>query len=627
MLQPSKNRKRHLPQRCPLPTTFTTCTMATPSKFDMGDMPRTKTGLVPTSYRQKIEELSIPWSPLPTKPKPPMYPFRGDYVNERNRKLLLKRKLALEQKQHLNENSKTINDSLGDILTVTPYSSIHANAQISGKKSTNTHPDPISPAVKQWNTYSKHVSFHKLSVDEERAKARNKSKFVLYLRSEASRRHDNKGKQTKYTNEQLLDCPEVVVRPRKPPVPRLSYLARSKQLRENSADGQQPPRPSKAKSLYTRQECEQKDNKQASAKSTTIKAGYLDFISKETNHPHLAAEFDASFTAKLNPRKNDDEDFGSTSHSQIQRIVERAAEIVLSERVKYATNLKDEIAQDTVNTTSDCQEYSSDDFKDFDFVALQRNLTILEKQISSICPSVVSESSLSLTSNDIVHLTDVFHLRREITIPGETKVGNACNSKLETRTRTHIRPICGKSMNDLMHSIDLSSCTTSFLTDVESSASPRSYGQVRTDRPIIDENSTSTTSTSTTSWNGTEMISRIQGQPTYALDHFYPHDNECPLEAMPLRVYQSIKPSTELHCEDEPLPRGYENSVSPLSNRNVVMDGMVFLGTDYESCRRNEKQNRLLMTSFHSYLNNFFRLQRGNIILALNQVPTLISLK
>ena len=100
----------------------------------MGGMPRTRTGLVPTSYRQKVEELSFPWSPLPTKPKPQMYRYRGDYVNERNKKLLIKRKLALKQEQSSNSHE---NESLGNILKITPYSRISANVKSPSKLATN----------------------------------------------------------------------------------------------------------------------------------------------------------------------------------------------------------------------------------------------------------------------------------------------------------------------------------------------------------------------------------------------------------------------------------------------------------------------------------------------------------
>ena len=73
--------------------------MSTPTKFNQGGVPRTRTGLVPTSYTRTLDNLTFQLEELPTKPPQPKYKYRGDYVNERNRKIVHERKLAQKQRQ------------------------------------------------------------------------------------------------------------------------------------------------------------------------------------------------------------------------------------------------------------------------------------------------------------------------------------------------------------------------------------------------------------------------------------------------------------------------------------------------------------------------------------------------
>ena len=91
--------------------------MSTPTKFSLGKAPRTRTGLIPTTYTQAADKMSMPdhYQQLATKPKPQKYRYRGDYINERNKKLLHERRLV--EKQRLLDSSNET-----DSLLVSPRS-------------------------------------------------------------------------------------------------------------------------------------------------------------------------------------------------------------------------------------------------------------------------------------------------------------------------------------------------------------------------------------------------------------------------------------------------------------------------------------------------------------------------
>jgi len=533
--------------------------MARPSKFDIGAMPRSRTGLVPASYRQKIEELSFPWSQLPAKPKPPLYRYRGDYVNERNRKVLQKRKLAMKQTQRSLESSNVSeNESLGSILKITPYNSINADAKSSSKHSTSTHREPNLSRTDNWDPYYKHESIHKLSEDEECARARNKNKFVSYLRVEALKRQERKGKESADINEHKLNGAE-----RKPPVPRFSHLARSRESTEYPSNGkQQLIRQTKSMPICITLENQSKEGGDVNTKNPKAKAGYLDFISKKNDSLHVQPlERNGHGATHLKPNVNNDEDDETTFRNQIQRIVERAAEMVLNEQNDRLK--KHESYHAPVKSTSHRQEsqlesklYASDDF----FEMRNKKLSMLEAQVSSMASSVVSENGLSFISCDTVDILDRF-FQCDNSVAVETTVGTG---KLGTKAmeRANIRQIDSprqhcKSMIDFLNSCNSSSsCDTNYLSEIY----PQIHGRNgKAGKALVDETATCT---STTYWSGsdtvTELMPRLHVESDYTL-HSRPHLDPCPTETLPPPVYQSDHPSKESLWEDEPLPRGYEH--------------------------------------------------------------------
>jgi hypothetical protein len=574
--------------------------MARPSKFDMGEMPRTRTGLIPASYRQKIEELSFPWSQLPAKPKPQMYRYRGDYVNEQNRKLQIKRKLAMKHTQRSFECSNAgENEGLGSILKITPCNSINADAKSSSKNLTGPHRDTnvFISRTENWDPYHKHESIHKLSEDEECARARNKSKFVSYLRAEALKRQERKGKETTDTNEHKLHCAEVFVRQRKPPVPRLSHLARSRESKEYHLNGkQQLLRQTKSKLICTTLEDQSKEGGDVNAESTKAKADYLDFISKKNDSLHVQpVERNGHGAPHLKPNVNNDEDDETTFRNQIQRIVERAAEMVLNEQNDH---LKNQLGNDNsdyapVKSTRHCQEakrnlYSSDDF----FEMQNKKLSMLEAQVSSIASSVVSENDHSFVSYDTDDILDHF-VQRDNNPVVETTLGTGkLGTKAMGRSNTQKiidtpRQHC-KSMIDFLNSSNSSSsCDTSYFSELY----PQIHGRNgKAGKALVDENST-TTCTSTTFWSGsdtvTELVPRLHVESDYTL-HSRPHLDPCPIETLPPPVSQSDHPSKESLWEDEPLPRGCEHL-----SRYDTGEEMIYQRTEDEACSQNVRSESL----------------------------------
>ena len=532
-------------------------------------MPRTRTGLVPTSYRQKVEELSFPWSALPTKPKPTMYRYRGDYVNERNRKLLVKRKLALKEKQSsLDRPNADENESLGSILKITPYGSIdaHAHVELPSNQSSN---------FTNWDPYYKHSSHHKLSEVEESARARNKSKFVSYLRVEASKRLERKGKE-RPTDNNAHKLNDVIVRQRKPPVPRLSHLARSREVKatkENHPNGQkQLLRDTKPK-LPCQEYQSNDESEHLYAMNTKVKAGYLEFISKKSDNPR-----------ELSPERKGEDDETAFS-SQIQRIVERAAEMVLNEQtdrrnrhsaiIDNDDHAKSKSSSHRHDTNIGSKFNASDDF----FEVQNRKLTILEERVSSMASTVISENGISFISHDTADILDRFYLQRKNNMSIDTTVGTGDLEAIETK-RAKIR-----QMIDVLNSSDSSSSYgTSVLADTY-----YSHNHGWNSKQLIDAPST-TTCTSTTYCSGqetsTELMPRDHVQPNTTL---CPHPNEdpCPIETWPLPAYRAMKPPKESHWEEEPLPRGFERTPQ-LSKRHVdSWDVMINPNDGDGTCSRN----------------------------------------
>jgi hypothetical protein len=508
--------------------------MTTPSKFDMGRMPRTKTGLVPTSFRRKMEHLSTTknWSPLPPKPKPPMYKYRGDYVvHERNR-----------TKQKPKQRSFDPNKSRGGGLSTPSLSVV-------GERIQPYH------SSRNWDSYCKHISYHKLTDDEQLSKARNKNEFVSYIRSSAAKRGLNASKD-KVVQQTVA---ETIVRQRKPPVPRLSHLARTgedKEILQSSA-----------------KESMLKQNGQA-RKDNLTKNGYLDFISnKKVDEsrisPHVTK---ATNTARIRCDEDDDSKL-QRQKSQIQRIVERAAEIVQKEQHRatldeiIGTNIKKApiksslaeifaeekgksglqrivrngcLGQPNLLRAKPVESYHAGPNSEF-FREQNEQLSFLEERVRSMSLSVVSEadwfsSSVSHLSYDdpMIAMTQRVQLQPMIKFLHETDPGSFASSSND------------KDDGDGRFTVSQSA---SF--DVSAAATSSGIGRLS-----VEEKSPHASNTAT--WSGSDTISQ-KSQSSYR-----PSFDMCPVESLPPTINPSIEPTRE----EEPLPRGYKHTLQGYGTTN-----------------------------------------------------------
>ena len=540
--------------------------MSTPTKFNQGGVPRTRTGLIPTSYTRTLDNLTFQLEELPTKPPQPKYKYRGDYVNERNRKILHERKLAQKQRQQsLLDRSKRSEKSVDSF-----GSTINSSTDNSNKD--DKPPTPYN-TKNQWDSYCKHISCHKLSENEELSRIQNKKKFVSFLRCEALKRQD----RSPTKKEEVLEI--AVVRKKKPPVPRLSRLARSggkQDNKENRENGKKTAtsRQTAIKCPRTQSEASEKDTIKDTIKP---KVRYLDFISKKADtdeppsklsleentntskHKQISDSTDEKdeVSRRESNKPDDDNDDDSKFRIQIERIVERAAEIVLKEqqddRASTSSLIDESNTGDTSNGTSDSspgidrnKKSTCSILDNNDLTQLQQQkyrLSMLEDQVRSMSSSVASEHEFSLSPSHIEQAAKSTSSMTEIVPRSAPVLWQQCFGQ--------------KSVADLLQSIDSSSYASgSFLTGSDSSS--RSFSDVRALKhiqagdilPIVDENETVTS----------EVQPRMQAiHPSQALENRCPSLDLCPEEIVSTSVVKPCtEPSREFEWEDEPLPRGYE---------------------------------------------------------------------
>lgn len=289
-------------------------------KFNLGEIPRTRSGLIPSTFRRNLDALSTKnWKSLPKQPRPELYKYRGDIINARNRELKAKLK-ATKQKNITSQNS---NVECSSTIAVPPCS---------------PRESPTKGNV-GWNANYKH-NFFELTSDEQQKRAENKSRFTNFLRAEACKRHarDPDKNKTK-TKPPQDDKPKK----KKPPVPRLSALARARAQGKTYAPIKAAPTSvsNRSTSCSSKSKSMTKPNDEQ-ARSANKKKKYLDFISKPSKAPksseveaasHNVATLKESAASYKQPKLEDDD---SIFRLQLQRIVRRASDLVI-EKEKHAT--------------------------------------------------------------------------------------------------------------------------------------------------------------------------------------------------------------------------------------------------------------------------------------------------
>ena len=544
--------------------------MSTPDKFGMGGMPRTSTGLVPSSYRSRMDDLSSPkeWSQLPTQPAPEMFPYRGDYINARNRKLQAKKAKKSQAR------------------TKPPTGSL---------KQVDKNPC-TGPA---WDSYCQHISATKLTSQEQESKAKNKQRFTNYMRSEVAKRQSRAALEKKLKaelgetkeNDEANQVEEVQTKQRKPGVPRLSYFARTGKRTTSEL----------AKLKASDNENDNHQVTKRDGRDAVKRRSYLEFISNKTTKPMLPRATESSNVKNnIHPHEtemiekvaelycanksasNESQDDELRFRTRIQDIVEKAAAMVVAEKLCIA---KEESNNDTKNMNSSALCTTSTPVTEFcglvdstyesaskcdiqqttEESALSHaneRLRELEERIKclSLGSGTIDEFRNELQSIEEPHRVGIEFLRSD-------SASLVSDVTFQDKVSNPIKKVQTKSMPSLAH-VEEASSNDSSVTEIF----PRAYVQPtqfpsrwrnNTDLGCKSKSNDANESFDTFSWSvsltndSKSAINRApephsQSRQTPQTIH---EDDE---EPMTLRVNPSAQPEQTIDWGDEPLPRGHE---------------------------------------------------------------------
>ena len=148
------------------------------------------------------------WNELPTRPRPELYQFRGDYVNnERNRRNRARTLAAGRDGRLQQKRPHTVKSNRGPSPTTAKTGADDDNDE-------NRAPNP-----KKWDSYCAHISCHALAQEQQTDKAKNRKKFLAFLRSASSKRQvasSSRGQEKESGQGEA----ERSQKSKKPPVPR-----------------------------------------------------------------------------------------------------------------------------------------------------------------------------------------------------------------------------------------------------------------------------------------------------------------------------------------------------------------------------------------------------------------------
>ncbi|EJK51987.1 hypothetical protein THAOC_28788 [Thalassiosira oceanica] len=255
------------------------------------------------------------WNKLPTRPRPELYQFRGDYVNERNRRGRIGRRDERLQQKRPNTTSKS-----------------NKSASLTTRPGVDDNDENQAPNPRKWDSYCAHISCHALAREQEAHKAKNKLKFLTFLKRASSKRQEvasSSGSRKKESGSGQEEA-DRSQKPKKPPVPRLSKLARSRRTRDKTDMGRaiagkeltQGSLPPKSMSPYLAFISERPkkdwDNRGRDLSSPRHE-------DRESVPP--GSDVDISIS---NLSQQDDEE--SRFRNQVERIVNRAASMVVKEQ-------------------------------------------------------------------------------------------------------------------------------------------------------------------------------------------------------------------------------------------------------------------------------------------------------
>lgn len=314
------------------------------------NLPRSKTGLVPSTVRRRMDALSSSLSPLPAQPSPELYVFRGDFINKRNRKKAAAKKRERRAKMEAAAAAAAEKECCSSMIVNPPQT-----------------PRPIG-----WDTNHKPNDEYSLTPEERKKQIENKSRFSEFLRIEAAKRHSRSATKTDITNATKKSTPQVTKRQKmKPPVPRLSALALGKKVmgKENMVNKVNPASANNRSNGMSKKP-EVKVNA-ASARNKERRKDYLTFISKEPKQKierETATNVDAPKDKESKVESNADDskpaiaDDDSIFRLQMERIVQRAADLVIEKQQKANVTTNDDVP--TPSQSNDSQQLPSKDINE-----------------------------------------------------------------------------------------------------------------------------------------------------------------------------------------------------------------------------------------------------------------------
>ena len=141
------------------------------------NMPRTKSGLIPTSYRNAMDVNRSPklWQPLPPRPPPIMFPYRGDYVKEarNNRKRRDTNSWSSSSPAKISEKKKK---KRGDVNNKQLDTMRNESATIKKQSGSSTKERP------EWNSSNTDSYLFQLSPQQKKLKDKSKNDSNDYIR-------------------------------------------------------------------------------------------------------------------------------------------------------------------------------------------------------------------------------------------------------------------------------------------------------------------------------------------------------------------------------------------------------------------------------------------------------------
>ena len=470
-------------------------------KFCIGEQPRTSTGLVPTTFKKKREELirTNRWSCLPPQPKKEMFKFRGDYINAKLRKEKEKKEKGKAKAFHLDgiiEQSST--------AVIAPSS-----PRDSPTKGNTPWNDRYLPDA------------YKLAPNEQQKRADNDSRYTEFLRIQACKRRAQLSAKKQPETKLPQEDQGVHPKPKKPPVPRLSALARAR------AQGKQYKPKKTSTDPQKDSTCSEKSNisKNSSRKDKEVgtidkqSRKYLSFISKQPDHKSSTDSPAEKTNENVNPSKEAASSHTSTMHSaleeddsifrlQLERIVRRASTLV-TERQTSMTSDYNSFPSSSREEEVDIPTISKETVMMSNMRSRHSRLDELEDRLARISKSTVIE--------DISTTTDQESEDASFSVDLSNSVG------------TEVIPRVPVSMHPIHSNANLSMLRRGEWTSL--------YDHMHND---ISDSSSDTTSTSSTEGSLYERNESFEETPSL----------------QPSNIEPSIMPTRQLHDEHQPRPRG-----------------------------------------------------------------------